>query len=274
MSQATMAMQTHTGLRPHLRLLSYNIQAGMASTRPHHYVTQSWKHVLPHAQSLGNLDKIAHLISDFDIVALQEVDAGSFRSGFINQAEHLAAKGHFPYWYCQTNRDLGQFAQHSNVLLSRFRPSAVAEHKLPGFIPGRGVMVARYGYPGEELMVLHVHLALGKRARLLQLEYIGRLVNDHEHVVLMGDLNCQLHSRELDILFKRTHLREPEYRVKTFPSWRPQRSLDHILVTPSLVVSNPRVLHSSLSDHLPIAVEVSLPEGISLDVPVSHARRG
>lgn len=264
MSQTAMVPQTHKGLRSQLRLLSYNIQAGMATTRPHHYVTQSWRHVLPHAQSLGNLDKIAHLISEFDIVALQEVDAGSLRSGFVNQAEYLAGRGHFPYWYCQTNRDLGQFAQHSNVLLSRFRPSAVAEHKLPGFIPGRGVMMARYGSPGEELIVFHVHLALGKRARLLQLEYIGGLVNEHEHVVLMGDLNCQLHSREMEILFKRTHLREPEYRVKTFPSWRPQRNLDHILVTPSLEVSNPRVLHSNLSDHLPISVEVSLPESISL----------
>lgn len=265
MNQTAVAQHTHTGLRPQLRLLSYNIQAGMATTRLRHYVTQSWRHVLPHAQSLGNLDKIAHLISDFDIVALQEVDAGSLRSGFVNQAEYLAAKGHFPYWYCQTNRDLGQFAQHSNVLLSRFRPSAVSEHKLPGFIPGRGVMAARYGSPGEELIVLHVHLGLGKRARLLQLEYISGLVNEHEHVVLMGDLNCQLHSREMDILFKRTHLREPEYKIKTFPSWRPQRNLDHILVTPSLEISNPRVLPSSLSDHLPISVEVSLPGMISLD---------
>ncbi|MEO6696733.1 MAG: endonuclease/exonuclease/phosphatase family protein [Gammaproteobacteria bacterium] len=265
MSQTAIVQQTHTGVRPQLRLLSYNIQAGMATTRPHHYLTQSWKHVLPHARSLGNLDKIAHLISDFDIVALQEVDAGSLRSGFVNQAEYLAARGHFPYWNCQTNRNLGQFGQHSNVLLSRYRPSAVSEQKLPGFIPGRGVMTARYGSPGEELIVFHVHLALGKRARLLQLEYISGLVNEHEHVVLMGDLNCQLHSREMDILFKRTHLREPEYKIKTFPSWRPQRNLDHILVTPSLEISNPRVLPSSLSDHLPISVEVSLPEVMSLD---------
>jgi endonuclease/exonuclease/phosphatase family metal-dependent hydrolase len=73
-----------------IRLLSYNIQVGMASTRPHHYLTESWKHVLPHAKSYDNLTRIAHAISGFDIVALQEVDAGSLRTSFINQIEYLA----------------------------------------------------------------------------------------------------------------------------------------------------------------------------------------
>mgnify|MGYP003396207770 FL=1 len=66
--------------RTHLRLLSYNIQAGIASTRAHHYVTQGWKNVLPHTRSFENLDRIAHLESDYDVVALQEADGGSMRS--------------------------------------------------------------------------------------------------------------------------------------------------------------------------------------------------
>ena len=44
---------------------------------------------------LPNLDKIAQLIKEFDIVALQEVDAGSLRSQFINQTEYLAKKADF-----------------------------------------------------------------------------------------------------------------------------------------------------------------------------------
>ena len=101
-----------------IRLLSYNIQVGMASTRPHHYITESWKHVLPHAQIYDNLTRIAHAVSGFDIVALQEVDAGSLRSSFINQIEYLAKKGGFPFWHEQTNRSLGKIARHSNGLLS------------------------------------------------------------------------------------------------------------------------------------------------------------
>lgn len=244
-----------------LRLLSYNIQTGIASTRPHHYLTQSWKHVLPHAQSLTNLTKIAHLLSEYDMVALQEVDAGSLRSQFINQAEYLAHYAQFPYWYCQTNRNLGRFAQHSTALLSKFQPSEVAQHKLPG-LPGRGAMLVRYGDKGADLVLLLIHLALGQRARSRQLAYISELVNAHEHVVLMGDLNCQPDSIEMNILFKNTRLSEPTLGLKTFPSWRPQKNIDHILVTPGLAISNVQVLRQTFSDHLPIALDVSLPDTI------------
>ncbi|HLA74592.1 MAG TPA: endonuclease/exonuclease/phosphatase family protein [Gammaproteobacteria bacterium] len=247
-----------------MRLLSYNIQTGIASTRFRHYLTHSWKHLLPHAEGLENLDKIARLISEFDIVALQEVDAGSLRSRFINQAEYLARRGNLPYWYCQTNRNLGHFAQNSNALLSKYRPHVVSEYKLPG-LPGRGVIMAHYGGgKGASLVFLLIHLALGQRARLRQLGFISELVNEYEHVVLMGDLNCRPGSREMDTLFRNTRLREPAQCLNTFPSWRPQRNIDHILVTPELETSNVRVLRHSFSDHLPIALEMTLPDGVTL----------
>lgn len=250
--------------RTHLRLLSYNIQAGVASTRAHHYVTQGWKHVFPHPRSFENLDRIAHLVSDHDVVALQEVDAGSMRSYFINQVEYLARRGRFPFWYHQTNRDLGKFAQHSNGMLSRIQPQEVVEHKLPGLIPGRGLIMARYGDGEHPLVVLLAHLALSKRARMQQLAFIGEIVNDYQHVVLMGDLNCQPQSEEMDALLENTHLCEPLEVLHTFPSWRPYRNIDHILVTPSLKISNVQVLNQIVSDHLPISLELALPEGVCL----------
>lgn len=250
--------------KTHLRLLSYNIQAGMASTRAHHYLTQGWKHVLPHTGSFDNLDRIARLVSDYDVVALQEVDAGSLRSYFINQVEYMARRGHFPFWYHQTNRNLGKFAQHSNGLLSKIQPHEVIEYKLPGLIPGRGLMMARYGQGDHPLVVLLAHLALSRRARAQQLAFIGEIVNDYQHVVLMGDLNCQPQSREMDALLENTHLCEPLNLLHTFPSWRPARNIDHILVTPSLKVSNVRVLNHALSDHLPIALELVVPEDVNL----------
>ncbi|MDX1251296.1 MAG: endonuclease/exonuclease/phosphatase family protein [Gammaproteobacteria bacterium] len=247
-----------------LRLLSYNIQAAVASTRPHHYFTQGWKHVLPHLGSFDNLDRIAHLVSDYDVVALQEVDAGSLRSYFINQVEYLAKRGHFPFWSCQTNRKLGKFAQHSNGLLSRIQPHEVIEHKLPGLIPGRGLMMVRYGHSDNPLVVLLAHLALSKRARFQQLDFIREIVNQYQHVVLMGDLNCQPQSEEMYTFLESTHLCEPLEELHTFPSWRPLRNIDHILVTPSLKVSNIQVLNHAISDHLPIALEIAVPEGVHL----------
>src|SRR5690554_777401 len=119
-----------------LRIMSYNIQTGIETSYYRHYVTRGWRHFLPHADRQSNLQRIAQIISEFDIVGLQEVDGGSFRSGYVNQAQFLAQHAQFPFWYSQTNRNLGKFAQHSNGLLSKLRPMEIREHKLPGMIPG------------------------------------------------------------------------------------------------------------------------------------------
>ena len=247
-----------------LRLLSYNIQVGITSTRFRHYVTRSWRHILPHSGSFENLNQIAALISEFDIVALQEVDAGSFRSFFINQIEYLARRGGFPYWYFQTNRNLGRFAQHSNGLLSKLEPQRITEHKLPGVIPGRGVMEVRYGTRGNPFVVLLVHLGLGRRARQRQMDYVAEIANRYRHVVVMGDFNCQAQSPEMTALLHNTHLCEPAEGLRTFPSWRPRRHIDHILVTRDIKIRDIQVLPFALSDHLPIAVEITLPADIDL----------
>ena len=247
-----------------LKILSYNIQVAIASVRARHYVTQGWKHLLPHAKSFDNLDRIAHLISDYDIVGLQEVDGGSLRSYFINQVEYLAERSRFPFWYHQTNRNLGKFAQHSNGILSRFKPTEVKEYKLPGFIPGRGALMARYGHHDNAFILLLVHLALGKRARQYQLDFIAELINEYNHACLMGDFNCPAHSAEMESLYEKTRLCIPEEEYLTFPSWRPNRNIDHILTTESVKVETVNVLNHALSDHLPIAMELTLPAEIQL----------
>ena len=247
-----------------LRLLSYNIQAAIASSRPHHYLTRSWKHVLPHPSSFNNLDRIARLVANYDVVAIQEADAGSLRSYFINQVEYLAIRGDFPFWFHQTNRDLGKFAQHSNGLLSKIRPNLVSQHKLPGLIPGRGAMLVELGHSDAPLAVLLVHLALGRRARIRQFDFISELISDYQHAVVMGDFNCVPKSQEMDILLRKSNLCEPAEALHTFPSWRPYRNIDHILVSPSLKISNLQVIQHALSDHLPIAVELEVPDEVQL----------
>ena len=247
-----------------LRLLTYNIQTGIATSRYRHYLTHSWKHVLPCAGRRDNLDRIAHLVRHYDIVGLQEADAGSLRSGYVNLTEYLAARAGFPYWYDQTNRNFGMFAQHSMGVLSRVRAAEVREYRLPGAIPGRGALVIRYGRGRESLALMIVHLALGRRARLRQLGFIGEIASAHRHMILMGDLNCHSDSPELSVLIERAGLREPTHDLHTFPSWRPIRNIDHILVSPSIQVDDVSVLNYPLSDHLPISMEISLPKQLDL----------
>lgn len=235
---------------------------GIGAHRLRHYFTHSWRYVLPHSKSLDNLDRIAALFRDFDVVALQEVDAGSLRSSFINQIEYLAVQGQFPYWSQQINRKIGKIAQASNGLLSKIPFEEIHDHKLPGFIPGRGAMVVHYGAKEQNLVLIILHLALSKRARMRQLAYIEEVVNSHKHVILMGDFNCQPQSTEMRRLLNQTNLTEPEKSLATFPSWRPQKNIDHILASPSIQVNDIRVLDYPLSDHLPLAIEVEIPNTI------------
>ncbi len=247
-----------------IRLLSYNVQAGISTRRYRHYITHSWKHVLPHTQRFDNLDRIAQLVRNYDIVGLQELDAGSLRSGYVNLTEYLSEKAEMPFWSDQTNRRIGRFARHSTGLLSRYTPTEVVEHRLPGRIPGRGVLFIRYGNRESSLVVLILHLALGRRTRLMQLDYISEIVNEYQHVILMGDMNCHSDSEEMDYLINRTMMREPFHGMDTFPSWRPQHNIDHILVTPTLQVDHVQVLNFSLSDHLPVEMQITLPKNIDL----------
>lgn len=247
-----------------LRLLSYNIQVGIKSVHPRHYLTKMWKHVLPARRRFETLDNIARLLRDYDIVGLQELDAGSHRTNYIDLTEYLADKAQYPFWYHQLNRNLGRIAQHGNGLLSRYRPTEITEHKLPGVVPGRGGLLVRYGHGEQALVVIMLHLALSPRARMRQLEYVAELVSKYRHVVVMGDLNCAPDSAEMAMLFRTTHLHEPLEEFHTFPSWRPERNIDHILVSSELKVVECSVLNHAHSDHLPIAMEVELPGDVVL----------
>lgn len=246
-----------------LRVLSYNIQAGVDTQRYSEYVTQSWKHLLPHRERLNNLNRISGLLRSYDLVGLQEVDSGSLRSGFVDQTEYLAHRTGFPYWYKQINRSLGKLAQHSNGLLSHMRPTSITEHKLPG-LPGRGAILCRFGANSQGLAVCILHLALGRRARMRQVAFIGELMSGYSNVIIMGDLNCGCGSPELQLLMDRIGLWEPTCHEGTFPSWRPMRKIDHILVSRSMGIENAQVLDYSFSDHLPISLDVLLPEEIEV----------
>lgn len=260
--QASHASASAAGQR--LRLLSYNIQTGVSSSSYRQMLTHSWKHVLPHPERIENLGRIAQLLSGYDVVGLQEVDAGSLRSGFINQTEYIARQASFPFWYHQTNRKLGKIAQHSNGLLTRYRPTEIDDHKLPGAIPGRGALFVRFGGTEQSLVIVILHLALGRRARARQLGYVSEVARDFRHVVIMGDLNCRSDSPEIQALLRNSRLREPAPDLYTWPSWRPERNIDHILVSDSLQVERAQVLNQTYSDHLPIAMDIFVPDGIRL----------
>jgi len=243
-----------------LRLLSANIQAGSSTRGYHDYVARSWSHVLPAGNKRGALDAIAQLAGQHDIVGLNESDPGSLRSGFTNQTHYLAQRGGFDYWSHQPNRRVGSVASSANGLLSKLEPREVIDHPLPGRISGRGMLMARFGEGDAALLIAIAHLSLGAGSRASQLAFIAELLHDHPHAVLMGDFNCSIDRPEMQALFRNTRLQPPNGVVPTFPSWRPQRAIDHILVGDGLRTSNERAMPAALSDHLALSLELEVPD--------------
>jgi len=243
-----------------LKLLSANIQAGSSTRRYSDYAIRSWSHILPAGRKHQALDAIARLAGGYDIVGLQETDPGSWRSGHTNQTHYLAARGGFGWWAHQPNRRVGQLASSANGLLSRLEPLEVIDQPLPGRIAGRGVLLARFGEGRDGLWVAIAHLSLGVQSRRSQLDFIGELLHDVPNAVLMGDFNCTCERPEMGILYRRTGLQPPAREVKTFPSWKPRRGIDHILATASLHITDTRAVSAARSDHLALAAELLAPE--------------
>lgn len=240
-----------------LHILTFNIQAGLNSKAYSDYVKSSVSQFLPSAPNLPHISAIGDLIKPYDIVALQELDAGSHRSGHLNQLSYLAQHGEYEFWHQQLNRNLGRFGQYSNGILSRFTPFTVEDHRLPG-LPGRGAIMAKYGLEsGEYITICCVHLALSEKARQKQLCYLKDLLEEEPHLILMGDMNC-LREHLINSPIQTLQLSTTESPKPSYPSWEPVRSIDHILISSGLKITHTEVIDSSLSDHCPVAMTIEI----------------
>ncbi len=240
-----------------IRVISFNMQAGIGSHRRRHALTHGLRYVLPGRERKQTLAKIAELIAPFDLVGLQEVDAGSFRSRYAHQLEVLAEQAGFPFRHAMITRDMQPLARISLGALSRLPLLWLNAHRLPASRHGRGALEIGVRLDRTPVAVFVTHLSLSRRSRLQQLRFLARLVNRYPHAIVMGDLNCPPESLEFQLLLAHTRLRAAP-ALPTYPSWAPRRAIDHILVTDSLRMDDYRVLHPMASDHRPVAATISL----------------
>ncbi len=133
----------------------------------------------------------------------------------------------------------------------------------------RGALAASLRCDGRALQVVSTHLGLRARERVLQtaklLEWIGAEVASRppDLLSLLGDLNewrpRAAVLRRIDATFGRAAA------PRTFPAVRPWLRLDRIWVLPRGAVRGRVRAHQSpharaASDHLPVVVDVELPE--------------
>lgn len=251
-----MASHTDRSAR-RVRVLTCNILAGARVQHYHEYATRCWGAVLPGAYKDRNLERLGQEAADFDIVGLQETDPGSLRSGFGDQTRRLALAAGLPHWVDQGNRHWRGIAHTANGLISRTTPCDVQRHVLPG--RGRGLLVVRYGEALGGLVVAVAHLSLGQASQVRQAARIVQVLDGEARVLLMGDMNCDGRGAALGLLHQAGGFGVPVAEPATFPSWRPRRVLDHILVRGDLRVARRWTLPAMASDHLPLAAEVEIP---------------
>jgi len=131
-------------------------------------------------------------------------------------------------------------------------------------IPGRGTLLVRFGEGFSGLDIAVVHLALGKRARAQQLKFLSRKLDSSRHLVVLGDFNTQIDTPHVLELREILALQAPTRGLATYPSWQPQRAIDHILVSETLRAGTAEVLDVTYSDHCPVALEIELPPEVRL----------
>jgi endonuclease/exonuclease/phosphatase family metal-dependent hydrolase len=241
-----------------LRVLSFNIQLGLKTTRYRDYVTQGWRHVLPARSAPAGLSLVCEAVRGYDFVAIQEADAGSLRSARIDQIAYLAHHAGYAHHGHAITRDLAPVARHSLGFLSRWPTRIVGDHALPGRIPGRRALHVEVQSPLGLLRILVVHLALGRTVQRQQIEYIASLTGADVPSILMGDFNCDAGALRDHPALRRAGFVVAQHHRPTFPSWAPSRAIDHIVTSPHLSVDDLYTLPPLHSDHLALGADVSV----------------
>lgn len=236
-----------------MRILSYNIQAGIACNSYLSYLSRLHLQVFPSPEKERVLREIANYISDFDVVCLQEIDLGGYRNQFQNQVYQLLADSPFEHYSFQINRVVGKLSKHGNLILSKTPLREVVNEALPSRIKGRGMLAVAVQTPVGECVFANVHLSLGALDQFKQIRFIREKLKTYPNVCLMGDFNCPPEAEQLYLLTDHDYQRVSE--GMTYPSWEPKQTLDHIFIKGALR-GHSYVSQFSASDHLPVIFEI------------------
>ncbi len=242
-----------------MRFLLYNMRYA-TGRRMHHYFRSSRK----------NLGRITSFLQEQqpDLVGLIEVDHGSYRTGWKNQAELIAESlGHYhahavKYEGSSLWRHVPVLSNQGNAFLARDRIRNTTFHF---FEQGMKRLVLELEL--EHAVVYLVHLALGSRVRHHQLGALYNLVKKtRKPYVVAGDFNVLWGEQEVDLFLAATGLQNANREsLPTYPSHNPRRHLDFILYSKGIKIRDFRVPRVLFSDHLPLVVD--------LDVEVDRDQR-
>ena len=227
---------TSTGQNQQLRIMSYNVRhcAGM--------------------DLVVDYDRTATVIAQQqpDVIALQELDSMTGRSGHQDQLDELASRtGYHPVFGAAIEFDGGQYGVG---VLTREIPLSTKRIPLPGEEP-RVLLVVEL----EDYVIACTHLDLEEAQRLASVPLIVEEAQRWQKPFLLaGDWNDEPGSELLEVMTH--HFTILSGDEATYPADKPTECIDYIGVfngraeaLDSHVIDNPEA-----SDHRPLVVWVTL----------------
>ena len=257
-----MLMTDTTAAAPPLTVMTVNIHKG--------FTTFNRKFILPELR-----DAVRKVGAD--VVFLQEV-LGTHEA----HGKHVSRWPDEPHYEFLADSIWPQYAygrnmvypkgHHGNAVMSKFEIVHYQNHDVSIAGPEkRGLLHCVLRVPGhsKDVHAICVHLGLAEAHRQQQLELLCEIVRTEVDadapLIVAGDFN-DWRRRAHDMLWREANLREVFVSAygesaRTFPARFPLLSLDRIYVRNASVhlpVVLPRRPWSHLSDHAPLAAEISL----------------
>ena len=188
-----------------------------------------------------------------DVLALQEVDVRSPRSGDVDEAAAVAEATGMAEVFGESLR-WADGGLYGNALFVRgeLRDVEVRHHEVrPGAEPRTAILATADVDGFGPVSVAATHLGLQGEARDQLPSLVAALCRRPGPHVLLGDMNLVLD--EVRPLVEPRLV--PVASAPTFPAHRPRRQLDHVAVS-TLAVESVDVVELPVSDHRALVVEL------------------
>jgi endonuclease/exonuclease/phosphatase family metal-dependent hydrolase len=222
----------------------------------------------PSAGTKIDVEAIASVINKHkpDLVALQEVDVNTERSGKgRNQAQLLAALTGMHYFFAKAIDHQG--GDYGVAILSRYAILDSAQYSLPvdqaiGGEPRTIAAITAEITKGKKVIFASTHLDLKEQNRRTQSELIVKhFANESLPVIIGGDFNAMPDSPSISYLDQTFTRSCKDDCLPTIPVDKPKRTIDFIMFRPAdklKAVSTKVIDEKYASDHLPVLVELSI----------------
>jgi endonuclease/exonuclease/phosphatase family metal-dependent hydrolase len=192
---------------------------------------------------------------DADVVAIQEIDSVTQRSGGVFVLKEIAEHAKMELTFGASIPFQG--GKYGIGILSKEKPASIKSIALPGSEEKRSLLIAEFG----DYTVCCTHFSLNPDDRLLSVAIINEYTKDYcKPVFVAGDLNASP-SSEVMTEFRKSWTILNDTEQFTFSSDKPETCIDYILTrkTDKVKVCNATVANERVaSDHLPVYVDVEM----------------